>query len=48
METIPYSLYLSNSHRDRPLLILGKIEAFQLVSDVIFKIVFGSFDVMSV
>ena len=48
METIPYSLYLSNSHRDHPLLILGKIEAFQLVPDVVFKIVFGSFDVMSV
>ena len=43
MEAIPYSLYLSNSHRDRPLLIFREIEkAFQLVLDVIFEIVFRS------
>ena len=30
VEPIPYCLYLSNSYRDRPLLIFGEIKAFQL------------------
>ena len=47
METIPYFLYLSNFYRDRSL-ILGEIEVLQLVPDVVFEIVLGLFDVVSV
>ena len=48
MEIIPYSLYLTSSHHDQPLLILGEIESLQLFSDVEFHVVFGFWAVVGV
>ncbi len=41
METTPYSLCLSYSHRNRPVLILSEVEAFPLLVDVVFEIAFA-------
>ena len=48
MEAIPYSLYLSNSHHDQSLLILGEIESLQFFPDVVVHVVFGFWDIVSV
>ena len=48
MEPTLYCLYLSNSHHDRPLLILGEIELFQLFYEVVFDVVFRSLEVVGV
>ena len=48
VEFISYSLYLSNSHHDQPLLIFGKIKSLQLFPDVVFHVVFGFWDIVSV
>ena len=48
VEPILYCLYLSNSHHDRPLLILGEIELFQLFYEVVFDVVFRSLEVVGV